>query len=62
VQPGSGNEEVPFILGHSRSSLLSPGGHSLGVQPAVPERRKQGLSEFRRSPSTALGSHFGASL
>ncbi|EFF90386.1 conserved hypothetical protein [Streptomyces sp. e14] len=49
VQPHSGDEKIPISLGHSRGSLLSTGGHRLSVQPAVPEPRKQGLRECRRS-------------
>lgn len=49
MQPRSSNEKIPVSLGHSRGNLASPSSHGLSMQPAIPERRKQGLSEFRRS-------------
>jgi len=49
MQSRCGDEEVPISLRHSRGSLLSTGGHRLSVQSAVPELRKQGLGECRRS-------------
>ncbi|MEU5277746.1 hypothetical protein AB0G87_15160 [Streptomyces asoensis] len=47
VQPGGGDEEIPISLRHTPGDFLRPSGHGLSVQPAVPERRKQGLGELR---------------
>lgn len=47
VQPCGGDEEIPISLRHRAGDLLRPSGHGLCVQPAVPERRQQGLGEIR---------------
>ncbi|GGX07711.1 hypothetical protein GCM10010383_42450 [Streptomyces lomondensis] len=49
MPPCRSYKEIPVRLGRSRGSLASPNSHGLSVRPAVPERKKQGLSEFRRS-------------
>ncbi|MFF3313627.1 hypothetical protein, partial [Streptomyces sp. NPDC002952] len=53
VQPRGSDEEIPVSFGRSGSGSLSPSGHSLRVQPPVPELRKKGLGEVGRSSRRA---------
>ena len=49
VQPGRGDEEIPFALGHGARRFDGPRSDSLSVQPTVPERRQQRLGQLGRS-------------